>query len=94
MKYIKFCVKTVIKYAGTFGMPTVAFDESIISRTKVQLWYNGFNECLEDNNDKIRPDCPITSTTDENIETKMILDNGQNTFREVANDVAISFGSC
>ena len=34
---IKFCVKNEIKYATTFEMLTVAFGESTMSRTQVQL---------------------------------------------------------
>ena len=32
-------------------MVTVAFGESTISRTQVQLWYNRFKEAREDVND-------------------------------------------
>ena len=80
---IKFCVKT-------------AFEESTISRTQGQLWYNRFKEGREDMNNKARPDRPTTSTNVENIETvkKMILDNRRITIREVADNVGISFGSC
>ena len=31
-----------MKYAKPFEMLTVAFGDSTMSRTKVQLWYNGF----------------------------------------------------
>lgn len=77
-------------------MLTVAFGESTMSRTQVQLWYNRFKEGREDVNDDARPGRPSTSTTDENIEAvkKMILDNRRITIREVADDVGISFGSC
>ena len=34
---IKFCVKNKIKFARTFKMFTVAFGESTMSRTQVQL---------------------------------------------------------
>ena len=52
-------------------MLTVAFGESTMSRTQVQLWYNRFKEGRKDVNDEPTP------TTDENIELvkKMILDN-------------------
>ena len=45
-------------------MLTVAFGESTISRTQVQLWYNRFKV----------GQCPSASTTDENIKAmkKMI----------------------
>ena len=58
-------------------MLTVAFGESIMSRTQVQLQYNRCNEGREDVNGDARPGRPSTSTTDENIEAgkKMILDN-------------------
>ena len=74
-------------------MLTVAFGESTMSRTQVQLWYNRFKEGREDVNDDARPGRPSTSTTDENIEAvkKMILDNRRITIREVADDVGISF---
>ena len=93
---IKFCVKNEIKYARTFEMLTLALDESTMSRTQVQLWYNRFKEGREDINDDARPGLPSTSTTDENIEAvkKMILDNHRITIREVADDVGILFGSC
>ena len=60
-------------------MLTVAFGESTMSRTQVQLWYNLFKEDREDVNDDAYSGCPSTSTTDENIEAvkKMILDNRQ-----------------
>ena len=50
----------------------------------------------ENFNGDARPGHPTTLTTDENIEDvkKMILDNRQNTMREVPEDVGISFGSC
>ena len=93
---IKFCVKNEIKCARTFEMLTVAFGESTLSRTQVQLWYNRFKEGREDINDDARPGRPSTSTTDKNIEAvkKRILDNSGITIREVADDVGISFGSC
>ena len=46
-------------------MLTVAYSESTMSRTQVQLWYNQFKEGREDVNDDARPSM---STTDENIE--------------------------
>lgn len=93
---IKFCIKNEIKCARTFEMLTVAFGESTMSRTQVQLWYNRFKDGREDVNDDARPGRPSTSKTDENIEAvkKMILDNRRITIREVADDVGISFGSC
>ena len=48
---IKFCVKNEIKYVRTFDILTVAFGESTISRTQVQLWYNRFKKGREDVND-------------------------------------------
>ena len=77
-------------------MFTVAFGVSIMSRTQIQLWYNGFREGREDVYDNARTSRLSTSTTDENIEAvkKMILDNRRITIREVAVIVGISFGSC
>ena len=77
-------------------MLPVAFGESSITGRQVQLYYNCFKEDREDVNDDARPGRPRTSTTNENIEAvkKMISDNRRITIREVANDVAISFGSC
>ena len=74
-------------------MLTVAFGESTMSRTQVQLRYNRFKEGREDINDDARPGCSSTSTTDKNIEAvkKMILDNRRITIREIADDVGISF---
>ena len=87
---IMFCVKNEIKC--TFEMLTVVFDESTMSRTQVQLWYNRFKEGRENINGDVRPAHPSRSTTDENIETvkKMILNNHQITIRKVADDVGIS----
>ena len=51
-----------------FEMLTVAFGESTMSRTKVQLWYNRFKESREDVNNDARPGRPRTSTNDKNIE--------------------------
>ena len=77
-------------------MLIVAFDESTMSRTQVQLWYKRFQEDREDVNDDSRPGRPNTSTTDKNIEPvkKMILNNRRITIREVANIIGISFGPC
>ena len=68
-------------------MLTVAFDESTMSRTQVQLQYNRYKEGQEDVNDDAHPGRP--GTTGENIEVvkKMILDNRRITIREVADDV-------
>ena len=73
-------------------MLTVAFGESTMSRTQVQLWYNRFKACREDVNDDARSGCSSTLTTHENIEAvkKMILDNYRITIREFADDVGIS----
>ena len=49
-------------------MLTVAFAESTMSRTHVQLCYNRFQEGQEDVNDDARPDRTSKSTTDENLE--------------------------
>ena len=95
---IKFCVKkNGIQCSNTFEMLTVAFGESTISRTQVQLWYNRLKKGRENVNDYVRPGCPSTSITDENIEAKkkIILDNRRITVREeVADNVGIWFGSC
>ena len=58
-------------------MLTVAFGESTMSRTQVQLSYNLFKEGREDVNDDARRGCRSSSTTDDNIEAvkKIILDN-------------------
>ena len=73
----------------------VAFGESTMSRTQVQLWNNRFKEDREDVNNNSRLDRPRMSTTDENIEAvkKMNLDNHRITIRDVADDVGISFVS-
>ena len=72
-------------------MFTVAFGESTISKTQVQLWYNQFKEGREDVNDDACPDHPSTSAIDQNIEAikKMILNNWRITIREAAADVEI-----
>ena len=92
-KCIKFCVRNEIKCARAFERLTVAFGESTMTRTQVQLWYHRFKEGREDVNDDDRNGCPSTSSADENIEAvkKMILDNHRISIREVADDVGISF---
>ena len=77
-------------------MLTVAFGESTMSRTQVQLWYNRFKEGWEDVNNDACSGRLSTSATDENIEAvkKMILDNRRITIAEFAGNVGISFGSC
>ena len=74
---IKFSARNEIKCARIFEMLTVAFQESIMSRTQVQLFYKRFKEGRQDVNDDLRPGSPSTSTNDENVEAvkKMILDN-------------------
>ena len=83
-------------WTRTFEMLTVAFGESTMNRTQVQLWYNRFKKGREDVNDDAPPNRPSTSTTDENIKAvkKIIFDNHRITIREVADNVGISFGSC
>ena len=58
----------------TFEMLTVAFGESTMNRTQVQLQYNRYKEGREDVLADARPGRPSTSITDENIEVmkKMI----------------------
>ena len=46
--YFKFCVKNEIKCERTFGKLSVAFNESTMSSTQVQLYYNRFKEGRED----------------------------------------------
>ena len=77
-------------------MLIVAFGESTMSTTQVQLQYKRFKAGREDLNDNARPDRPSMSTTDENIDAvkKMILDNRRITIRQVADHVSILFGSC
>ena len=41
----------------------LAFGESTMSRTQVQLWYNRLKEGREDVKDDARPGLPSTSTT-------------------------------
>ena len=70
--------------------------ESSKTRTQVQLWYRRFKEGREDVNNDAGHGRRSTSITDKkNIQAvkKMILDNRQITFREVADDFGISFGS-
>ena len=52
---ITFCVKNEIKCSITFDMLAATFGESTMSRTQVQLWYNGFKEGREDVSDDARP---------------------------------------
>ena len=67
-----------------FEILTVAFGESIMSRTQVQSWYNRFKEGRKDINGDAHPGRLSTSTTDENIQTvrKIILNNSRITIRE------------
>ena len=78
------------------NISNVAFDESTMSRTQVELQYSRFKEGREVVNDGARPDRPSMSTTDENIEVvkKMILNDLRIIIKEVTDDVGISFGSC
>ena len=75
---------------------TVTFGASTISRTQVQLWFNKFKEGREDDNNYACPGRSSTSATDENIEAvkKMGANNCRITIREIADGVAILFGSC
>ena len=77
-------------------MLTVAFGESTMSRTQVQLWHNSFKQGRGDVNHNARPGHPSASTTDENIKAlkKIILNNRRIAIRAIADDVGISFGSC
>ena len=78
-------------------MLIVAFGESTMSSTQVQLCNNRIKESREDANEDACPIRSNTSTTDENINAvkEMILDNHYRiTIREVADNVGISFGSC
>ena len=75
----------------------MAFGNSTMGRTQVQLRYKRFKEGQEDVNDDARPSRPDTLTTDENINEvvkKKIFDNRRITVTEVADDVGISFGLC
>ncbi|UYV60110.1 hypothetical protein LAZ67_1000019 [Cordylochernes scorpioides] len=93
---IKFCVKNEIKCADAFRMLTVAYGEATLDRRNVYRWYKMFSEGREDVNDEERAGRPSTSTTDEKINEveKMILANRRITFRDVAEDLNISIGSC
>ena len=73
-------------------MLTVAFCESTMSRTQVQLWYKWFKEGREYVNDNASPGHQSTSTTDESIEA--VKDNRRISVREIGGDDGISFGSC
>ena len=66
-------------------MLTVAFGESTMSRTQIQLWYNRFQEGRKAVNDDARPSRQSRSTTDGNIEAvkKMILDNCRSLFERL-----------
>ena len=79
-KCIKFCLKNEIKCSKIFEMLTLAFGESTMSRTLVQL-YNRFKEGREDVNNDARPGRPNTLITDENIlwvKRVRICPNGHN----------------
>ena len=84
---IKFCVKNLIKCSRTFEMLTVAFGESTMNSTQVQLWHKRFKEGRDVNDDAL-PGRSSTSTIDANIEAS------NHYLRKVADDVGISFGSC
>ena len=58
-------------------MLTVAFGESTMNTTQVELWYKRFKKGRENVNNDAHPGRPSTSTTDKNIEAvmKMILNN-------------------
>ena len=60
----------------TFEMFTVAFGESTISKTQIQLWYIRFMEGREGINSDARPSHSSTFINYESIEAvkKMILD--------------------
>ena len=70
----------------------LAFGESTMSRTQIQLWYQRFKEGRGDANGNARSGRPSTSITNENMEAmkKMILHNRQITIREVTDDVGLS----
>ena len=59
-------------------MLTVAFGESTMSRTQVQLWYNQSTSTTAEYIEAVK---------------QIIVDNHRITIREVADDVGISFGS-
>ena len=73
-------------------MLTVVYGETVLSKKNVYRWYKLF----QDTNDEPRSGRPSTSTTDENVQAvqKIVLENRQITFKEVAEDVSISLGSC
>ena len=50
----------------------MAFSESIMSRTQVQMLYNWFKESLEDVNNNARPGHLRTWITEENIEEELL----------------------
>ena len=79
-----------------FQMLAVAFGESTVSRTQVQLWYNRLKEGREDVKTMHVLARPSTSTAGKNIKAvkKKILNNRWITIREVADEIGISFGSC
>ena len=74
----------------------VAFDESTVSGTYVQLWYNQFKKGRGDVNDNTCPSRPSTSTTNENIEVvkEGTLNNRRITTRDIADDIGVWFRSC
>lgn len=75
--------------SNSLKMLTVAFIESALSKL--------FTEGREDVNDDDRPAHPSTSTSDKNIDrvTTVVMENDRrSSFREVADNVVISVGSC
>ena len=72
--------KCKIGCARIFEILTVAFGESTMSRTQVQMWYKRFKEAREDVNYDAGPGRLSNFGIDENIETvkKMCLE-----FREL-----------
>ena len=56
---IKFWVKNEFKCARIFEMFSVAFGESTMNRTQVQLWHNRFTEGRENVNDYGRQQQPM-----------------------------------
>ena len=95
LRTVLLCVKNEIKCAKTFEMLTVAFGDSTMSRTQVQLWYNRFKQGREDVNNDARTGRLSMSTPEENFEAvkKLILDNHRITAREAADNMGLSFGS-
>ena len=69
----------------------MAFGESTMNRTQVQLWYNLSKESRGDVDDVACPGRPTTSTIDKNFEAvkRMILSDSRITNREVSGDVGI-----